>query len=179
MDYFLRSQRLGFRCWSEEDLPLAMDIWGNPEMTVFTGGPFEPEAVRTRLMREIESMREHGMQYWPVFLLEDDRHAGCVGLRIYDEQERIYELGFYVLRAFWGQGMAQEAARAVIDFGFNALGANALFAGHDPLNAASRHVLLSVGFTYAGEAVYPPTGMLEPTYRLGKLKNVWGLVRSE
>jgi hypothetical protein len=38
------------------------------------------------------------------------------------------------------------------------------------LNQASRKVLLGVGFTYAGEAVYPPTGILEPTYRLGKLQ---------
>ena len=171
MDYFLRSQRLGFRCWSEEDLALAMDICGDSEMTVFAGGPFEREAVRARLLREIESMREHRMQYWPVFLLDGDRHVGCVGLRIYDEEERIYELGFYVRRVFWGQGLAQEASRAIIDYGFSAMGANALFAGHDPLNAASRHVLLSVGFSFAGEEIYPPTGIPEPTYRLRKPPN--------
>ena len=170
MDYFLRSPRLGFRCWSEADLPLGMNIWGDPEMTVFTGGPFEPETVRARLLREIAHMKEHGMQYWPVFLLDGDRQVGCAGLRIYDEHARIFELGYYVLRAFWGKGLAQEAARAVIDYGFKALGANSLFAGHHPLNQASRKVLLGVGFTYAGEAVYPPTGILEPTYRLGKLQ---------
>jgi len=170
MDYFLRSQRLGFRCWSEEDLPLAMNIWGDPAMTVYTGGPFEPEAVRVRLLREIAHMKENGFQYWPVFLLQSNLHVGCVGLQTYNKEERVHELGLYILRAFWGQGLAHEAARAIIDYAFDVLGANALFAGHHPLNEASRRVLLGVGFTYAGEEVYPPTGILEPTYRLGNLK---------
>jgi RimJ/RimL family protein N-acetyltransferase len=168
MDYFLRSQRLGFRCWSEDDLPLAINIWGDPELTRFAGGPFAPEAVCARLLREIAQMNQHGFQYWPIFLLEDDRHVGCAGLQNYDEEKRIHELGFYLRRAFWGHGLASEAARAVIDYGFSALGTEALFAGHHPLNEASRNVLLNVGFSYAGDDIYPPTGILEPTYRLGK-----------
>jgi len=148
-----------------------MDIWGDPELTRFAGGPYAPEAVRARMVREIAQMKDHGFQYWPVFLLEDDRHVGCAGLHIYDEEKRTYELGFYLRRAFWGRGFASEAARAVIDYGFSALGAEALFAGHHPLNEASRNVLLSVGFSYAGEALYPPTGIVEPTYLLSRPLN--------
>ena len=168
MDYFLRSERLGFRCWEEEDLPLAMELWGDAEVTAFFGGPFSAEAVQARLTLEIAQMKEHGMQYWPVFLLDGDRQVGCAGLRIYDAEGRVFELGFHLHRVFWGQGLAKEAARAVIDYGFNALGADALFAGHHPLNLASRGVLLSLGFTFAGEQLYPPSGMIEPTYLLGK-----------
>jgi len=168
MDYFLKSRRLGFRCWTAEDLPLAIELWGDAEMTVFTGGPFTPEAVRTRLADEILRMRERGIQYWPVFLLEDDTHVGCAGLRPYDDQKQVYELGYYVRRAFWGQGLAQEAAQAVIGHAFGTLGFHSLFAGHHPRNEASRRVLLSVGFREAGWEVYPPTGIIEPTYRLLK-----------
>jgi len=171
MHYFLRSQRLGFRCWSEDDLPLAMGLWGDPEVTALMGGPFDPEAVEARLTREIARMKEHGFQYWPVFLLEDGRHIGCAGLQIYGEEAGVYELGYHLRRGFWGQGLAREAARAVIDYGFGTLGAKSLFAGHHPLNHASRKVLLSVGFTFAGEAIYPPTGMVEPTYRLTRLQD--------
>ena len=81
MDYFLTSRRLGFRCWREDDLPLAMELWGDPETTVFTGGPFTPETVHARLADEILRMKERGIQYWPVFLLDDDSHVGCAGLR--------------------------------------------------------------------------------------------------
>ena len=168
MEYFLKSQRLGFRCWREDDLPLAMEIWGDPEMTVFTGGPFTPQAVHARLADEISRMHVRGIQYWPVFLLEDDTHVGCAGLQIYNEKEQVYEMGYYVRRPFWGQGLAREAALAVIGHAFGTLGFEALFAGHHPLNEASSRVLLSVGFSPAGWEVYPPTGILEPTYRLLK-----------
>jgi ribosomal-protein-alanine N-acetyltransferase len=168
MEYFLKSRRLGFRCWRKEDLSLAMEIWGDPEVTIFTGGPFTPEGVRARLADEILRMNERGIQYWPVFLLDGDTHIGCAGLQVYDKKTGVYELGYYVRRAFWGQGLAKEAAKAAIDYAFGTLGFEALFAGHHPLNEASRRVLLSAGFSPTGWEVYPPTGILEPTYRLLK-----------
>jgi RimJ/RimL family protein N-acetyltransferase len=94
-----------------------------------------------------------------------------VGFRPYGKQERVYELGFHFRRAFWGQGLAAEAARAVISYGFGTLGAEALFAGHHPLNEASRRVLLKLGFIYAGTELYQPTGLMHPNYWLGKPSN--------
>ncbi len=168
MEYFLTSERLGFRRWKEEDFPLAMAVWGDPEVTALIGGPFTAEAVRARLRREIAGERECGLQYWPVFLLDGGRHVGCAGLRPYDKQKRVYEMGFHLRRAFWGQGLATEAARAIIDYGFGTLGAEALFAGHHPLNEASQRALLKLGFIYRGTELYPPTGLTHSIYRLGK-----------
>jgi [ribosomal protein S5]-alanine N-acetyltransferase len=168
MDYFLRSPRLGFRCWNGDDLPLAMELWGDGEVTALIGGPFSPEAVHARLAQEIRQMEGHGLQYWPIFLLADDRHVGCAGLRIYRKEQRVYELGFHLRRDFWGQGLATESARAVIDYGFEKVGAEGLFAGHHPENNSSGRVLLKLGFSFAGEEFYPSTGILEPTYLLRK-----------
>lgn len=166
MNYFLRTARLGFRHWQPEDLPLAIALWSDPAVTAWLGGPFVPQAIEERLSQEIRSMRENEMQYWPVFLLEDNRYAGCAGLRMRSIENRIYELGYYLLPAFWGQGLAQEAGRAIIDYAFTHLGANVLFAGHHPANLASRNVLLNLGFERSGEEWYPPSGMIEPTYLL-------------
>ena len=57
MDYFLTSAHLGFRCWSDQDLPLAMELWGDPEVTALIGGPFAPEMVRARLTEGIARCR--------------------------------------------------------------------------------------------------------------------------
>ncbi|HUJ33538.1 MAG TPA: GNAT family N-acetyltransferase, partial [Candidatus Acidoferrum sp.] len=114
MEYFLRTARLGFRCWRDDDLALAMELWGDPEVTALIGGPFSEETVRARLAKEIAQMREYGMQYWPIFLLDGGEHVGCAGLRPYRVEERVFELGFHLRRAFWGQGLATEAARAAI-----------------------------------------------------------------
>lgn len=163
MDYFLRSERLGFRGWRDADLDLALGLWGDAEVTKLIGGPFTPEQVRERLAREIATQRDHGIQYWPIFLLADDTHVGCCGLRPYED---IYELGFHIRSAHWRRGYALEAARAVIHHAFDALGAKALFAGHNPKNAASRVLLETLGFRYQRDEYYAPTGLQHPSYLL-------------
>jgi len=164
--YFLATARLGFRCWRTDDLPLAIELWGDPEVSRFIGGPFSPEQILRRLDDEIAQMAKQGVQYWPVFLLEDERHVGCAGLRPHKPEQRIYEIGVHLRPAFWHRGLAEEATKAIADYGFNLLGAEGLFAGHHPANATSRHLLEKNGFNLVGEQFYAPTGMVEPTYLL-------------
>ncbi|MFZ1141914.1 MAG: GNAT family N-acetyltransferase [Candidatus Sulfotelmatobacter sp.] len=166
MDYFLTSTHLGFRRWREQDLPLAMELWGDPEVSAYIGGPFTEKMVHSRIVQEIAQEQALGLQYWPFFLLDGNRHAGCAGLRPYRTKERLYELGIHLRRAYWGLGLAMEAARLVIDYGFGTLGAAALFAGHHPNNEASRRLLLKLGFVRTHEERYAPTGLLHPSYLL-------------
>ncbi len=164
--YFLQSERLGFRPWSEADGALAWGLWGDAEVTKFIGGPFSEEQVRQRLTRELTTMQTHGIQYWPVFLLASGDHVGCCGLRPYRDSEKIYEIGFHIRRQYWGQGYASEAARAVMGYAYLVLGANGLFAGHNPANATSRHLLFKLGFRYTHDEYYAPTGLNHPSYLL-------------
>ena len=76
--YFLRSERLGFGTWSADDVDLALGLWGDPAVTRLFGGPFTEAQVRERLAREIATQAEHGVQYWPVFLLDGRRARGLL-----------------------------------------------------------------------------------------------------
>ena len=69
--YFLRTPRLGFRSWTEDDLPLAMGLWADPEVTRFIDARdrLSEQDVRGLLERQLAFEREHGIQYWPIFLL--------------------------------------------------------------------------------------------------------------
>jgi len=165
-EYFLASERLGFRAWREEDSPLAMELWTDAQVTELFGGPYTSAVVWARLEREMATQREFGMQYWPIFLLADGRHVGVCGLRPWRVEEKILELGYHLRPEFWRRGLAVEAGRAAIEYGFGQLGAKGVFAGHHPQNAASRKVLLKLGFRYTGDELFPETGILEPTYRL-------------
>jgi RimJ/RimL family protein N-acetyltransferase len=91
---YFRSQRLGFRQWSDADIDLAMGLWGDPDVTQLIGGPFSSAQVREGLAREIATLREHGVQYWPAFLLATGEHVGCCGVRPYRVEDKVYELGF-------------------------------------------------------------------------------------
>ena len=167
-NYFLKSKRLGFRLWREDDLDIANELGGDYEVTRFfdARGKWSRDEVRDRLAAEIKTEKKTGVQYWPIFLLETHRHVGCCGLRPYEISQGIYEIGFHIRSSLWRRGFACEAAAAVIDYAFNVLGANALFAGHNPQNAVSRHLVEQLGFRYTHHEHYPPTGLDHPSYLL-------------
>lgn len=104
------------------------------------------------------------VEYWPIFEATVSKFIGCCGLRPHKEKE--YEVGFHLLPEFWGQGYASEAAAAVIRYAFAVLGAEKLFAGHNPQNVRSQKLLKELGFTYIGDEFYEPTGLDHPSYEL-------------
>jgi RimJ/RimL family protein N-acetyltransferase len=164
--YFLKSPRLGFLTWAMEDIPLALRLWGSPEVTKTFGGPFSDQQIHERLNREIANQLAYNLQYWPVFLLTNAEFAGCCGLRPYNLEKQFFELGFHFLPQFWGKGLASEAAQAVISYAFGPLALKGLFAGHHPQNAASARVLQKLGFHYTHDELYAPTGLMNPSYFL-------------
>ena len=167
-DYFLISKRLGFRLWSPGDLELAMGLWGDFEVTkLFDGrGPLSEANVKERLHKEMASFAEHGVQYWPVFLLGSNEHIGCAGLRPYDLSRGIMEIGIHIRPGHWRKGYSTESARAVMEYAFTTLKVRGLFAGHNPRNHGSRKLLNQLGFTYTHDEFYKPTGLEHPSYLL-------------
>jgi [ribosomal protein S5]-alanine N-acetyltransferase len=166
--YFLKTARLGFRCWTEDDRALARELWGDIEVTRFFGGPFSDGEVDQRLQREIARMSAHRFQYWPVHLLSNHEHVGCCGLRPFRPEDNIHELGFHLRPKYWGQGLAPEAARAVIEYAFETIGAAGLSAGHHPGNANSKKVLEKLGFRYTHDEYFPALAMSIPYYLLAR-----------
>jgi RimJ/RimL family protein N-acetyltransferase len=156
--------RLTFRPWTEADLPLARELFGEPRVTALVGGPFDESGIAARLAFELGNQRDHGIAYWPVLL--GGREVGSCGLKPRDPARRVHELGFYFLPAYWGQGLAPEAGASVVAFAFDVLGCAGLFAGHHPENHGSRRALDKLGFRYVHHELYPPTGLQHPCYEL-------------
>lgn len=168
MTYWMESERLGFSVWRPEDLGLAEALWGDPEVTryITASGRMEQTDIEARLQGEIGNYAALGIQYFPVFLKGTDEFAGCCGLRPYDAERGIDEFGVHLLPRFWGRGLAGEACRRVARYAFDTLRRTALFAGHNPNNAASAKMLKKAGFRYSHDAYYAPTGLMHPSYFL-------------
>ena len=164
--FHITTKRIGFSKWSPDDLSLAKQLWGNPNVTKYicASGIFSQEDIEARLAKEMENDRTYGMQYWPIFELASGELIGCCGLRPYNET--MYEIGFHLRPDFWRQGYAVEAATAAINYAFTELRADGLFAGHNPKNIASKHVLGKLGFQYIRDEFYAPTGLYHPSYEL-------------
>lgn len=77
--------------------------------------------------------------------------VGAIGLDLRWEHDRA-ELGYWIGRPFWSRGFATEAARAVLDYGFHALGLRRIHACHFARNPASGRVLTKIGMRHEGIA---------------------------
>lgn len=167
-EYFLSTEQLNFGRWLQDDLPLALALWGDPLVSRFVGGPFSQEHIQDRLNQEIACMDEYAYQYWPIFLRANDEFVGCCGMRAYKPEENLPAFGFYLRPPFWGRGFATEAGRGAIDYAFESLGIKTVFAGRDPQNFGSHRALEKLGFRYTHDQLYPPTGLMHPCYLVNR-----------
>ena len=138
----LETDRLLLRLHTIDDLEgLHRLLYADPEVApAFAGKAYTLEESRQRLLDKIwlnQHSGEQGWGYWSVLRKEDRR---LIGLVIFGHPERIYwpidwpdqykesphiplftEVGYAFGRAYWGQGYATEAARAVLEYAFRKL----------------------------------------------------------
>lgn len=62
-----------------------------------------------------------------------------------------WEIGYWIAKPFWGQGLGTEIGRALVEYARTELGAGRVVAGHYADNPASGRILQKLGFEYTGE----------------------------
>ena len=83
-------------------------------------------------------------------LKAEGRVIGGCGVRIQNAENREADMGYVLNRAYWGQGIITEAARAMLAFGFNQLGMHRIWATCHPDNIGSIRVLEKIGMRREG-----------------------------
>jgi RimJ/RimL family protein N-acetyltransferase len=81
---------------------------------------------------------------WAITLRQSRELVGMVGLTPESDPDTA-ELGYYVARNHWGNGIATEAAQLVIHHGIHSLGLRRIRSGHFVDNPASGRVLSKLG----------------------------------
>ena len=89
---------------------------------------------------------ERGYGVWTLTDLATGEFAGYCGLRYLDELGKV-EVLYGLLPAYWGRGLATEAALAARDFAFDTASLNELVGVVHPQNQASARVLENLGMT--------------------------------
>ena len=139
--------------------PADTDAWhailsGEDVLRYFPGSP---QPTREQAGRMIERMlahwQEHGYGLWAVELQEHGRLIGRVGLQLIVETAEV-EVDFILDRAFWGRGLATEAGRASLDYGYDVLQVDSIVGIVHPENLASQRVLQKIGLTLTEETTY-------------------------
>jgi RimJ/RimL family protein N-acetyltransferase len=84
-----------------------------------------------------------------VVLKSQNVFVGVVSLTINDRHNAA-ELGYWIGRPYWNQGCCTEAAEALIEFGFETLQLNRIYACYFDNNPASGKVMKKLGMKYEG-----------------------------
>jgi ribosomal-protein-alanine N-acetyltransferase len=112
--------------------------------------PYHMEDALSWIERQNSDEGEPGAANFAIRLLPQRQLIGSICLRDIDTQHGQAELGFWIGKDWWSQGYAREAARAVIQFGFESLNLNRICAHHMARNPASGRVLLAAGMQREG-----------------------------
>jgi ribosomal-protein-alanine N-acetyltransferase len=120
---------------------------------LFDGTPPSREFIADRVARAIANADNAGLGMW-VLESHSTPYAGCVELRPHTEP-RSAEITWLLDPGFWGRGLAVRMAWTVIEQAFGSPDIDAIIAGHDLPNAASRAVMLRLGMRFHRDVQYP------------------------
>ncbi|WP_335673825.1 GNAT family N-acetyltransferase [Weissella jogaejeotgali] len=163
----IKTERLYFSIWNDSMANLAIKLWTDPQVARFINknGAFTESECLARLETEIHNFKTSKIQYFPIFLKEQNNFVGVCGLRPTNKANTL-EFGIHLLPDFWHQGLAFEASSAILNYAFDDLKVHSLIAGHHPNNSSSKKLLVKLGFHFIKNEYYLPTGLEHPTYNL-------------
>lgn len=150
----LITARLRLRPLAESDVDALVPIYTDPEVTrYFSATVPDRAAVRRTVQRRLTRPLDPGMGSWAL-----DLDGTLVGLaHLWPSRElpgHLPELGWLLGRRYWGNGLASEAAAAVLDHGRYRLGLPAVWALVHRENKASLAVADRLGMRNVGEDHY-------------------------
>lgn len=111
---------------------------------------------------------------WGLIFKETGKFIGTCGYTSFDKTENKGEVGYVLAKDFWGKGLAAEAVKAVMQFGFETFGLDSFCAKHMEGNDASGRVMQKCGMKF--EAMYRHSMFIK-----GEFKNivVYNITRDE
>ena len=154
---FIETPRLILREIISEDVDRIFLLDSNPAVMKYIGvKPLtkieESEETITKIRKQYE---ENGIARWAVIEKASNLLIGWSGLKLLTEPlngfKNVYELGYRFLPEFWGKGYATESAKAVIEYGFEQMNLEIIYACTDVNNLNSSNILKNkLGFSEKG-----------------------------
>jgi RimJ/RimL family protein N-acetyltransferase len=114
------------------------------------GAPWSEDRARQFVARQMAFERARGFCLWKLLPRLPEHRGdliGFCGLQPLPETEEI-EIGWWLARAWWGRGLATEAARAALRDGFERVGLERIVAIAQPANTASIRIMQKLGMRF-------------------------------
>lgn len=151
----ITTNRLNLRPFEMSDVDTLHRILSDGDILQYFPDPKAPSRTRVKsiIEKQLDHWGKHGFGWWAVEPLNWHEMIGWCGLRYLDETDEV-EVAYLLGRHYWRQGLATEAARASLNFGFEELKLEKIIAIVHPENLASRRVLEKLGMGNAENRKY-------------------------
>ena len=156
MEVILETDRLLLRQYVEEDAEAFFELNSDPKVLRFVP---DKQLLNVQQARQIlidhpiADYRKHGFGRGACILKSTGQQIGFAGLKYLEELDEV-DVAYRLLPAFWGQGLATEAALASVRYGFAKLGLKRIIGLTMPENVASIQVLEKAGLHYTEEVSF-------------------------
>ena len=143
----LETERLRLEGWRADQVDDVLRLHGDPIIARYftaAGLPWTEDACRARLQRWRDEFRDHRMGKLRVIRKSDGTFLGRAGFSLHAPTGEP-EIGYALLREFWGSGYATEAAAGLRDWIFSETAWDHFIGFADVRNVASLKVLQTIG----------------------------------
>ena len=145
----IETERLILRPWQEQDAEDLYTYASDPEVGPPAGWP--PHASVDNSREIIKNILSKPETY--AVCLKDGTPIGSIGLHLngstdMTDRDDECELGYWIGKPYWGQGLIPEASRALMRYAFEELSMRAVWCGYYDGNEKSRKVQTKLGFVY-------------------------------
>ena len=146
----LNTERLILRRWEDSDAESLFEHAKDPDVGPIAGWPAHQ---RIEESREVIKNVFNGKEAYAICLKTDNIAVGAIELKLNDhtdmtEQDDECELGYWLGKPFWGQGIVPEAVKEMLRHAFEDIGMTRVWVGYYEGNARSKRVQEKCGFRY-------------------------------
>ena len=148
----LKTERLRLRALRASDIPRIMSFANNAkvaDMTLNIPHPYQEKDAINWISTACEGFEDQSHIIFAIASMKENEFLGGVGLRVNKRFDRA-ELGFWLGEPFWNRGYVTEAVKRTLQFGFEELDLNKIYATHLPENPASGKVMQKNGMIKEG-----------------------------
>jgi ribosomal-protein-alanine N-acetyltransferase len=145
----ITTERLIIRPFTVNDFEAIHAVWSDPVvMGAVPCRAYDREESWARLLGKFRHQARHGFSKWAMAEKASGTIIGECGVHYLEDGPDI-ELGYKLARAYWGQGLAAEAAQACLNWAL-AERSERVVAIVDPANTRSARVLRKIGMVRDG-----------------------------
>ena len=146
----LETERLVLRRWEESDAENLFQYAKDPDVGPIAGWP--PHQSVEESLDVIRNVF-NGPEAYAICLKKDNKAIGAIELKLnghtdMTERDDECELGYWLGKPFWGQGIVPEAAREMLRHAFEDIGMQKVWCGYYDGNLKSKRVQEKCGFRY-------------------------------